>query len=712
MFLSGMMAELTAKSTDNPEEILGNYTGEVNAVVTLLGIDETFDGITIEVKESATTANYSLVIAEMDLGNGSFLPEYELDDVIVTPSGAGYTVAKSGSITVVIPEVVVPPFPPFFPEGTTLYDVPATITLENGYIENNILDLEIKAVATLMGIIPVTVNIYFEGTKEAPSVFSVSGVVLFNDISIEGITISYLNTSTVTTGNGYSIEVPAGTDLTITPSFEDYIFEPESITILDISENHQGQNFIIVEDPVYYVSGIVTLPTGNSLEGVTISYLDTYTVSTANGYFIEVPEGTNLTLTPSLEGYTFEPESITILDINENHYQQNFLAIEDIEDPVYYVSGIVSLATGNTLEGVTISYLDTYTVTTANGYFIEVPGGTNLTLTPSLEGYTFEPESITILDINENHYQQNFLAIESYTIQGTISCGNSGLENMKQVQLFKLGYNQMYDMIDEQIIGEGYNEYSFFDISAGSYLVKARTANCGMPTYFGDVLEWRDAEIITFPNNNNIFNANINIIETPSIGIGNSVMNGNVARESVEKFSITIPVIDEIVYLQYLEADEWTTVLATITDINGFYEFSDIPAGKYILFLDIPGLDMINLIEFDLDENETLSGINFIITDEGIETKDETSSIEPISQNSKLQVYPNPTTGLLSVVSSQLSENRIHPNVIEISDIAGRVVHNVACTENRATVKIDISHLPAGVYFLRIGNETVKVVKN
>ncbi|MCL2073894.1 MAG: T9SS type A sorting domain-containing protein [Marinilabiliaceae bacterium] len=86
---------------------------------------------------------------------------------------------------------------------------------------------------------------------------------------------------------------------------------------------------------------------------------------------------------------------------------------------------------------------------------------------------------------------------------------------------------------------------------------------------------------------------------------------------------------------------------------------------------------------------------------------------------SNLVVYPNPTSGQFSVFSFQLSDvGAYNIRHIEILDIAGRTVYREPCTvnrepctENRATVEIDISHLPAGIYFVKVGNEMAKLVK-
>ena len=69
----------------------------------------------------------------------------------------------------------------------------------------------------------------------------------------------------------------------------------------------------------------------------------------------------------------------------------------------------------------------------------------------------------------------------------------------------------------------------------------------------------------------------------------------------------------------------------------------------------------------------------------------------------ELRVYPNPTTGELRVTSYELQVTSI-----EVFDIYGRKCHlsPVTCHEN-----INISHLPAGIYFVKIRTEAGEVVR-
>jgi len=77
----------------------------------------------------------------------------------------------------------------------------------------------------------------------------------------------------------------------------------------------------------------------------------------------------------------------------------------------------------------------------------------------------------------------------------------------------------------------------------------------------------------------------------------------------------------------------------------------------------------------------------------------------PTITNYELQVYPNPTTGQLRITNYELREN----TVIEIFDIYGKNV--TPLTSHSSPLILDISHLTNGMYFLKIDNKVVKIVK-
>ena len=74
--------------------------------------------------------------------------------------------------------------------------------------------------------------------------------------------------------------------------------------------------------------------------------------------------------------------------------------------------------------------------------------------------------------------------------------------------------------------------------------------------------------------------------------------------------------------------------------------------------------------------------------------------------NPVMTVYPNPTTGVLYIL---MSDMRYQTSDIVIYDMLGRI-QKIGKSEIGKS-EINISHLPAGIYFMRVENQTVKIVK-
>jgi hypothetical protein len=97
------------------------------------------------------------------------------------------------------------------------------------------------------------------------------------------------------------------------------------------------------------------------------------------------------------------------------------------------------------------------------------------------------------------------------------------------------------------------------------------------------------------------------------------------------------------------------------------------------------------------DQNNPLFEIpcTIIVSKEGIAT---------ISLGDRILVYPNPTRGELRVESGELRVESV-----EIFDVFGRLVSNLKSQISNQI--INISHLPTGIYFIKIHTETRTVTK-
>ena len=109
----------------------------------------------------------------------------------------------------------------------------------------------------------------------------------------------------------------------------------------------------------------------------------------------------------------------------------------------------------------------------------------------------------------------------------------------------------------------------------------------------------------------------------------------------------------------------------------------DLSAGIY----QIKVMDAVNCVTTDTISVTSISGIS-----------------KRANNKSSIIIYPNPTTGQLKITNYELRENI----VMDVYDVYGKChVSRVTCNEI-----MDISHLANGMYFLKVNNNVVKVIKN
>jgi len=90
------------------------------------------------------------------------------------------------------------------------------------------------------------------------------------------------------------------------------------------------------------------------------------------------------------------------------------------------------------------------------------------------------------------------------------------------------------------------------------------------------------------------------------------------------------------------------------------------------------------------------------------------AAISIITNETGMRIYPNPTTGQLiinngSSTGSLPSDGTL--SVVEVYDVVGQVVFTSAVSALSPETIINISHLANGMYFLKIDNKILKIVK-
>jgi autotransporter-associated beta strand protein len=141
--------------------ITGKFTGDLTFKCPYLNYTKILNAKIVTLK--LLRSNYCFVIPEMKIDEGIVLPEFELDNLIITPQDEGYDLSRIGEANIIIPKLVIPPTPPLFPSGETIYNCPFDVTLLNAYLENEILTIEIRITSVDYESLPITFDVSFEG---------------------------------------------------------------------------------------------------------------------------------------------------------------------------------------------------------------------------------------------------------------------------------------------------------------------------------------------------------------------------------------------------------------------------------------------------------------------------------------------------------------------------------------------------------------------
>ena len=208
-------------------------------------------------------------------------------------------------------------------------------------------------------------------------------------------------------------------------------------------------------DATLRISGTVT---GDVIEGVEV-HLDGEEVDTTltddNGeFFFEALELGNYIVTAGLDGFGFEPEEYTVTLDDANADTVDFVAYG-----LHQLSGAVD---GDVLAGVVVALEGDATreTTTAadGGYVFDDLRDGDYSLTPSLGGFGFAPDSRTTIIDGEDVLAQDFTAFGLYSVAGAVE--GDVLEGVTIALTGEAG---------DAVVTDSDGLYGFYALEAGTY---------------------------------------------------------------------------------------------------------------------------------------------------------------------------------------------------------------------------------------------------
>jgi type II secretory pathway component GspD/PulD (secretin) len=250
------------------------------------------------------------------------------------------------------------------------------------------------------------------GYKAAKITYTISG-----SLGVSGVTMNGLPGNPITNENGlYTATVEYGWSGTVTPTKEGYIFEPVNKVYGKVTGNQTNQS---------YAATLITFTiTGTtSQSGVKLFGLPSMPITDENGkYSATVNYGWTGTVTPTKEGYTFQPPNKKYDPVTTNQTNQDYSA----KLKTYTISG----STG--MDGVVMNGLPGNPVTSGGGlYTATVDYGFSGTVTPTKDGYTFEPANRIYARVTGDQGNQSYTGtLITLTISGTVTIDEEPIEGV------------------------------------------------------------------------------------------------------------------------------------------------------------------------------------------------------------------------------------------------------------------------------------------
>ncbi len=220
------------------------------------------------------------------------------------------------------------------------------------------------------------------------------------------------------------------------------------------------------------------------------------------------------------------------------------------------------------------------------------------------------------------------------------------------------------------------------------------------PLYYTSGDTWSTASVIGIPCFFNSGNINSTTL-TPLSGDG--VIGGTITIDTNFLHAPTVPFENALIKL-INSANE--TVAFTYSDVNGSYQFTNVPIGSYTLKIDVPYIPQLTDHQITMAGNQTVSGANFEIMTNGIFALGDLVLNVEETANQFISCYPNPAKNVLNI-----NNNLAEEISISIYSLNGRLISTTL--NQHGTTQIDISQLSSGVYILKSATHhfTQRVVK-
>ena len=241
--------------------------------------------------------------------------------------------------------------------------------------------------------------------------------------------------------------------------------------------------------------------------------------------------------------------------------------------------------------------------------------------------------------------------------------------------------------------------YYFYQQVEGRYIVKAEAAHdlgqyaSYMPTYYGNVTKWQDANIIQFDTT--MWEYNVNLSRTSYNYNGNGKISGTIKYDSSNLRNFNASNIPIYIF------DEEGRQSCTYSNLQGEFSFDQLHHGDYEVRAEITGMHAVPVFKNINSEAQENITVNLLIKDEQViaDIPEDLYNLEKkISQP-----YPNPAKNEVRLKMTSLIDKEFH---IKVYDQMGRLVYvtDTHMNSHNDIVSINTSNFAKGIYSIEISS--------
>jgi hypothetical protein len=263
-------------------------------------------------------------------------------------------------------------------------------------------------------------------------------------------------------------------------------------------------------------------------------------------------------------------------------------------------------------------------------------------------------------------------------------------------------------------------------IPSGSYWVRAKPnpliagQEAMLTTYSNEVFQWSQAEQVIL-GCYGYAEEDINLILLPNQGTHPGIANGNIyyvtdplglpldgvkPAAGSRSFVAGDPIPGlPVILLDTLPASlgGWTPIAITLSDVSGFYQFNNLPNGKYQLYVDAPQIAHYNTHIFNIsDAVLSIPGLNFFVDTTSFIYTYDIVGISELPSKKPLLPMPNPANDLLTLpLSSDMAPRGLSAYAF---DLAGQRHRLTIETSEGRHITVEVRSLAAGGYTLVVSD--------